>query len=78
MDRLDKPVVFIECGINFGSGGLCVKTPHEMEYWYGDRVGTAGIVTTIQLMMHLHLFQTVNAADHHKKYVMRANQLVKI
>lgn len=49
-----------------------------MEYWYGDRVGTAGIVTTIQLMMHLHLFQTVNAADHHKKYVMRANQLVKI
>jgi leucyl aminopeptidase len=52
---LDKSVVFIECGITFDSGGLCVKTPHEMEYWHGDRVGAAGVVATIQLMVHLHL-----------------------
>jgi len=52
---LDKPVVFIGCGITFGSGGLYVKTPHEMEYWHGDRVGAASVVDTIQLMMHLHL-----------------------
>jgi len=75
---LDKPVVFIGCGITFDIGGLCVKTPHEIEYWHGDRVGAAGVVATIQLTMCLHLFQIVNAADHHKKYVMRANQLVKI
>jgi leucyl aminopeptidase len=52
---LDKPVVFIGCGIIFDSGGLCVKTPHEMEYWHGDRVGAASVVDTIQLMMNLHL-----------------------
>ena len=49
-----------------------------MEYCHGDRVGAAGVVATIQLMIHLHLFQIVNAADHRKKYVMTANQLVKI
>ena len=54
---LDKPVVFIGRGITFDSGGLCVKTPYEVEYWHGDRAAAAGVVATIQLMMHLHLFQ---------------------
>jgi leucyl aminopeptidase len=31
LDMLDKLVVFIGCGITSDSGGLCVKTPHEME-----------------------------------------------
>jgi leucyl aminopeptidase len=52
---LDKPGVFNGHGITFESGCLCVKTPHEMKYWHGDRVGAAGVVATIQLMMHLHL-----------------------
>jgi leucyl aminopeptidase len=44
---LDKPVVFIGCGITFDGGGLCVKTQHEMEYWHGDRVGAVSVVDII-------------------------------
>jgi leucyl aminopeptidase len=29
---LDKTVDFVWHGIAVDSGGLCVKTPHEMEY----------------------------------------------
>jgi Leucyl aminopeptidase len=52
---LDKIVDFIGCGITFDCGGLCVKTSHEMEYWHVDTAEAAGVVATIQLMMHLHL-----------------------
>jgi leucyl aminopeptidase len=51
----DRTLVFIGCGITLESGGLCVTTTREMEYWHGGGAGAASVVAIFQLLVHLHL-----------------------